>query len=399
MAECRAAHSYEILSYDLRDSGRGWKRDASVVSEPTNSLDSVLRASIGRSIHVTHVPTRTTQTFNAGGIMDFGCSTSQYLDGAEHSPPNAGRAGRFQLLSLADLAAFPDPAWLIEGILPESSLAVMYGMPATGKSFLSLDFALHVATGSSWNARAVKRGAVVYVAAEGAIGYKPRVEAWESAHAVHPDDTYFVTEAVQLHEEGDVDLLLTRIEEGEVRPALIVLDTLSRCSVGVDENSHAAMSSVIGAAERLQRETGATVLLVHHSRKDDTTERGSGALKAGVDAVMSVKRTKEGVITLSCTKMKNGPEFDPVHFRLAEAASSCIVEPMTAPASTPRLSGNRRKVLDLISESTSSSYSELLAAAKDAGVPKASFDKTLRWLTENEFISKNDTSGRYLRIA
>ena len=76
-----------------------------------------------------------------------------------------------QLLSAADVKDLPPPSYLIEPILPAGSLAVLYGPSSVGKTFLALDMALCVATGTDWlDHYPVKKGLVVYVMAEGIGG-------------------------------------------------------------------------------------------------------------------------------------------------------------------------------------------------------------------------------------
>src|SRR5947209_2819298 len=57
--------------------------------------------------------------------------------------------------------------WLIEGLLPASSLAVLAGGSGVGKSFIALDIACSIASGIDWHGRSVMQGDVVYVAGEG----------------------------------------------------------------------------------------------------------------------------------------------------------------------------------------------------------------------------------------
>lgn len=57
--------------------------------------------------------------------------------------------------------------WLIKRTLPQKGVALIYGHPSSGKSFLALDIAMHVALGWDWNGLRVRKGLVVYVAAEG----------------------------------------------------------------------------------------------------------------------------------------------------------------------------------------------------------------------------------------
>src|ERR1700744_6409506 len=82
------------------------------------------------------------------------------------------------LSSIADLLALPDPEWLIEGILPQGGLAVLYGPPGAGKSFLALDWSMSVDRGREWSGRQVRQGAALYICAERTSGLKQRVGAW-----------------------------------------------------------------------------------------------------------------------------------------------------------------------------------------------------------------------------
>jgi RecA-family ATPase len=175
---------------------------------------------------------------------------------------------RFRLLDEAELNALPNPRWLVDGVVPEGGFIELHGPPGSYKSFLAVDLAMSVATGSEWAGRPVKQGPVVYVAAEGASGYKLRVASWRLANgADEPAPVYFVTEAVQLLDSQATGAFLSAIREREPQPALVVIDTLSRCFVGEDENSAKSMSRLIAAVDRLRGETGATVLLVHHTNK------------------------------------------------------------------------------------------------------------------------------------
>jgi len=90
---------------------------------------------------------------------------------------------RFQLLSAAELLMRPDPEWLIEHWLTVGGVGTLYGSWGSGKSFLALDWALHVADGLPWLGDcSVRQGPVVYVVGEGVTGFKLRVAAWRKAH-------------------------------------------------------------------------------------------------------------------------------------------------------------------------------------------------------------------------
>lgn len=60
---------------------------------------------------------------------------------------------------------------LVEGVMSASSLAVMYGPPGCGKSFIAMELSVHVATGEVWRSevdpRRTIKGPVLYIALEG----------------------------------------------------------------------------------------------------------------------------------------------------------------------------------------------------------------------------------------
>lgn len=97
---------------------------------------------------------------------------------------------------------------------------------------------------------------------------------------------------------------------------LIVLDTLARCFGSNDENAAKDMEAFIQGCDILKAKTEATILLVHHSGKDqDKGARGSSALRTALDAEFNVRRKKENhsedkAFILTCTKMKNAEKPD-----------------------------------------------------------------------------------------
>src|SRR5437879_985066 len=114
-------------------------------------------------------------------------------------------SSRLRFWTEAELAALPPPVWLLEQFIPENSLAVLYGPPAVGKSFLALEWAMRVATCEPWLGRATRSGPAVFTAAEGGSGLAQRLAAYRKARAVtRPSKALFVREAVNLLSPADV---------------------------------------------------------------------------------------------------------------------------------------------------------------------------------------------------
>ena len=76
-------------------------------------------------------------------------------------------------------------AYLVKGLIPREGLIVIWGPPKCGKSFWTFDLAMHVALGWTYRGRRIVRGPVVYVACEGAHGFKARIAAFRQRHLQH----------------------------------------------------------------------------------------------------------------------------------------------------------------------------------------------------------------------
>jgi predicted ATP-dependent serine protease len=145
----------------------------------------------------------------------------------------------FRLLDESEIERLPSLTWVLDRILPEGAFAVLYGQPGGGKSFVGLDWALSIASGTDWCGHQTQRGPVVYVWAEGKTGIKERLHAWKQARNLQSVPLFRVfPRALQLLEsrevDGFVECLRGQLPED---PKLIIIDTLARCFVGGDENS------------------------------------------------------------------------------------------------------------------------------------------------------------------
>jgi hypothetical protein len=93
-----------------------------------------------------------------------------------------------------------------------------------------------------------------------------------------------------------------------VNPVLVVIDSQSRVLLGVDENSNADMSlayrrSIIPLA----RETGAAVLLIHHTSADRNGKlnpRGATGIRNAADQVLSFAKKDDDSILIWASKAR-----------------------------------------------------------------------------------------------
>jgi hypothetical protein len=223
------------------------------------------------------------------------------------------------LLNRSALRSLPNPEPLIGNVLDQGTTALLYGRHGTSKTFIALDWAASVATGRPWQGRQTERRRVLYVAAEGAFGFKRRVDAWESAwgYEIGDDDIDVLPRPVNLTRPIEVANLTALVEWNGY--GFIVLDTLARSMVGADENSAKDCGVVVDVMTRLVGHTPGgrgVVLGVHHAGKDGKTFRGSSVFEAGADTVYSTIRDDCGAVILNREKRKDGPEHDRHELRL-----------------------------------------------------------------------------------
>lgn len=204
---------------------------------------------------------------------------------------------------------------LIGGYLWRDTIGWLTGQPGSMKSFVALSMACAVAAGHPWMGFPVTQGDVWYMVAEGAHGVRPRLRAWEKTHlnGGRIKHLTFLPRPVQARAGGEWALLV----EGARRraPALIVLDTQARITVGAEENSAKDMGEFVERADELRRASGATVLIVHHLTKDGGSMRGSGAMfGAAQTELLTVKevRGSRTWVTVHTNKQKDSPELGPL---------------------------------------------------------------------------------------
>jgi hypothetical protein len=198
---------------------------------------------------------------------------------------------------------------LIDSVLPVGGLTMLWGESTAGKSFLALDWCLHLVYGRAWHGRKVRPSRVWYMAGEGEVGLKKRVVAWRKFHDIaEPTGDRFLIHNLQhvtAFESLDVDRY-------SVPPCdLIVIDTLNRWSQG-NENDAAEMGEWLRTVQKLAVKAGnAAILIVHHARKDGDQYRGSTAIKAAVDAEFEIAGDTRGV-TITHLKSKDEEMLQPM---------------------------------------------------------------------------------------
>lgn len=158
---------------------------------------------------------------------------------------------------------------------------------------------------------------------------------------------------------------------------VIFIDTLAQVTPGANENAGEDMGTLLLHCRMIADVTGALVVLIHHSGKDDSKgARGWSGFRGNADVMHEVTRTGE-VRTITVYKMKDGVENTAYGFRLEpvfldmdedmELTSSCVVMPVEGAVahapSTKKGPNEQRAMADRIIES----IGEMQGVRQDTG--------------------------------
>lgn len=252
-------------------------------------------------------------------------------------PARKGNPNRFKLVPALEYANDgATPKWLIKNLIPQGAVGSIFGPSGSGKSFVTFDLLAAVARGEPWRGRKTQQGHGVYICAEGAFFFRNRIKAYAEHNNISELPIHVLDGQPNLMADAEVNDLIESLKTLGVQVSCIVVDTYAACMVG-DENSSIDSTKVINNCKRIRDETGATVIMVHHSGKDVAKgARGWSGLKAAVDFEFQV--IKEGDRhAIQVTKQKDGEDGIAFGFSLEDVdlgldgdldpIRSCVVVP------------------------------------------------------------------------
>ena len=92
--------------------------------------------------------------------------------------------------------------WLVRGVLPERSMALLAGDTMMGKSFVAIDMAMRLVHDLPFFGRKVKPTSVLYLCGEGQEGLAARFRAWRQQHRVVRDALHAGRQAGRVRRGG-----------------------------------------------------------------------------------------------------------------------------------------------------------------------------------------------------
>lgn len=220
-----------------------------------------------------------------------------------------------------------DDQWLIRGLWGKSAVGILGGAPKVCKTWLALDMAVSVATGTPalQHFEVEEKGLSLVFLAEDALPIvRKRIEALCSYRGLDLsaiDVLVITTPVLRLDLEGDQQRLFATVKR--LRPKMLLLDPLVRLH-RLDENSATEISGLLGYIREIQRAFDVAVMLVHHASKKQRSDpgqalRGSGDLHAFGDSNAYLARKGDDLVLT--VEHRAAKAMDPILLRLVTNAA------------------------------------------------------------------------------
>lgn len=302
-----------------------------------------------------------------------------------------------KLHTLGDVAErYPPVQWLWEGWLPRSMLTLLAAKPGAGKTHWILDLVRTLQHGGVWpDGQAVTdRGPVVWIEGE---GIPQEIEERAVAMGINTRKDFYIIVA------PDGELIdLSTSEWGNVvvdtvaaaKPALVVVDSLSTVTPNGQDRSEQVTPLLLWLVS-LARWSGASVVLVHHLKKSNSSGqlsfplvtmddiRGSGQIAAQARSILAISMMGQGLAAprrLEVLKktISRGRTPKPMGVNAMKDGGDLVVrfEYVEAPTAegTPNRDDCGAWLLELLENAGPMRFKDIAAAGKEEG-----FTESMIW--------------------
>lgn len=282
----------------------------------------------------------------------------------QHATRNPGAtATPLAVQSFAALVAqdFPPQQFLVDGLIPAGQLVMLGGRGKAGKSWLVLQLVAAVDRGAPFLGRPTTPGRVLYLALEDGkrrMNQRARVMKWDPSPRV---DIAFNIDNFDGGGQGLADIR-DAIAAGSYD--LVVIDTLVKTlSASADENNNTEMGAICNALADMAHDSGATILIVHHTSKGAAETfgniRGASAIRNAYDVGMMLdRRHGEKQATLHVESR----DFDAADMSITQADNGAGWEYVGPVAEVAAMAAGRVGVNDLMTAGDGSTTAEIAAA-------------------------------------
>jgi len=289
--------------------------------------------------------------------------------------------------------------WLVEQLWGDSSVGLIGGAPKCSKTWLGLDLALSVATGTPCLGKyAVSRAGpvLIYLAEDALLVLRERVAGMARHRGLDLADVEMhVITAPTLRLDRDPHRTRLLETAKRLRPRLVLLDPLVRLH-GIDENNAGEVAGLLAYFRLLQRELDLSVILVHHTRKNAAGGvaagqglRGSSDLHAFGDSNLYLCRTSQRLLLSS--EHRAAPASPPVYLELVATDTQTTHLEVVAEVNGQKRGSLPEQVLALLAGDVAQTRAALRQAL---GVKNQRLGETLQSLEQDGQIRRTPAGWR-----
>jgi hypothetical protein len=252
------------------------------------------------------------------------------------------------------------PQQIVTGLLHAVTKGVLASGSKAGKTWLLLDLALSVATGTPFLKWLTNIGRVLFINFE---IHRTFIQQRLSILAAKKQLTDLSNLSVWTlrGQSADVDTLLEDIMQRvqNERYSLIILDPLYKLMIGRAENTSTTVNILCHQIEQLVERTGAAVVYAHHFTKGNAAKKkamdrmsGSGVFARDADTILTLtEHAEEGCYVVETT-LRNLPPQEP--FVVQWTFPLMVERPDLDPADLKR--GDEDMMLDALTQNSQGHY-------------------------------------------
>jgi hypothetical protein len=304
--------------------------------------------------------------------------------------------------TMAELLARPEPSleWLIQDLWVDKSRGLIAGHPGVGKTWVALDMLLSVSSGQLCMGKypPIVTGATLLVEEEASLlNLARRVHCMARGRGLKDSDLtnfHHVTRQflkIPKHEKE----LTEFIKDKQIK--FVVFDSLRRFH-NAKENSSDEMQPVLESFARINFETGASVLLIHHLAKQGNEfggkksiferMRGTSDLWAWRDCILGMEGEEESSTSTCSFQFRDAESTSPITIkRLVDPESGAISLTALALEESEEYAPKCAAILDYMKTQYGSVTKE--AIFQSVKGRKAEFVKIFRLMESKKMVRKD----------
>lgn len=353
------------------------------------SIHGALTVSASAPLEGQQEPPVLTMTCTSPDLPAFG---AQAFGGAKQVLP-AGMERAGDLLADTSLVIPPE---VVEGLMHKGTMCVLGGCSKTYKSWVALQLATSVASGTTFLGRKTVAGKVLYLNYELMRAFLSNRlnDIAAASNGTNLDNlTIKNMEGVSPQWEELKKDVFECARNGDY--SLIIFDPVYKMMAGGSENSPKAVAGLCRMFREIASETGAAVLFVHHFPKGNPSRKrpldrlaGSGMFARDPDTILTLSPHAEQGCFIFEAGLRNFPPLEP--FVIQRKDPLMVERPDLSVVPVQEDAGDGWKsVLPKLLEEKPLTVKEWQSAALDAGCPRSTFFRVKKILVSGSLVQED----------